>query len=575
MTVLDRRTLGRVRVWAGAKRRSAQDVGHYLVSLTGWMKTAVEVPPESPIGWRETLARIESHYQLRARNPKAWHEPDVRRDARRIAALSGGTNWQLEREAPIQVTVSAASDIRCALATIEAFRSWPAWRSAPIVLDFTGGERGPHWRILTSIPGVLVGSGATPGESVRVVAVAGSLPTPIPQRRLARGRGDGGSGGGRLLILVQSLPDLTRSSSGQDVYWFARHAAALGYEPLVVPMRPRPEDDAGRWALREVGVKVVSRRLTTEALQRALPGTLAAADVVAVFDKDLVVPARRMLEGRGARVPIVFLPLDLKRFPMQAILDADLGPELAEFGFAIPTEDHVARLTASENAAIEASDLTAVISSEELEAIRGDWPTSKVTQLPMLRSAPLWVAETTDEPRVVFVGGFNHPPNYVAVNWFLCNVWPLVVARRPGTQCEIYGADLRREWRERWVEIPGVIVRGSYEDDETPYRGDVVAVAPLRYGGGTKGKVVGAIGHGAVVVGTRFASQGLPEDMKSAITEASTADDFAEALVALLASPRERERLRRIGRAAYEQTFALGAGKEHVRRCLERLSNDA
>lgn len=564
-------TLSQLRVWAGEKRKAVQSARNYLGGAAWWMRSSLEAPPDSPIGWRETLIRIDSHYQLRVRNPKAWSESDVRRDVRRISALSVGIDMR-GAKGIVHVTVPDSADVRSTLATVEAVRSWPTTQLAPVVVHLQG-DGAAHWEILTSIPGVSLATGGTSGPPDGLALVAGALPTPgVHQIATRPGRDDQPRSARRLLILMQRLPDLTRSSSGQDVYWFARHAAAVGYEPLVMPLRPRPDDDASRWALRAAGVAVVSGRRNRKALERALPATLVGADVVAIFDKELVVPARRLAWSEGTRVPILFLPLDLKRFPMQAIIDAGLGPELAEFGFAVPTEDDLSRLVEAENAAIEGSDVTAVISSDELQALQGEWDSAKLAHLPMLRTPPRWVADASSEPRIVFVGGFNHPPNYIALQWFFRTVWPIVLAHRPHSTIEVFGADLRTEWRDRWSQLPGVHIEGPYEAEEAPYGGDVVAVAPLPYGGGTKGKVVGAIGHGAVVVGTRYASQGLPEDMRSAVSQADTSEDFAQKLLALLASGSLREEYRQRGRVAFDRSFSTAAGERSVRECLSRVT---
>jgi glycosyltransferase involved in cell wall biosynthesis len=60
-----------------------------------------------------------------------------------------------------------------------------------------------------------------------------------------------------------------------------------------------------------------------------------------------------------------------------------------------------------------------------------------------------------------------------------------------------------------------------------------VAVAPLRYGAGVKGKVVEAMRFGVPIVTTRIGAQGL-EDAIGAICATDTPEAFAENVVQLL-----------------------------------------
>lgn len=378
----------------------------------------------------------------------------------------------------------------------------------------------------------------------------------------------------RLLVLSPQVPDVKRGSGSQDMYWFSRHAADIGYEVLFIPMNPKVGDQVGRWDLRLAGVRVVGGELDSKRLESALPATLARADIVAVFDKALAVKVRQLLDEAKADHPLLlFIPLDLKQFPQRVLVERNMAAELMTFGLHVPSANYVAELAAAEFDAIRASDMTALISTAELDELATTDFADRLVHLPMLRPDLRNVGTTSDSPRLVFVGGFGHPPNYLAVGWFLEHVWPLVRQRHTEVDFEIYGADLHPEFAQRWGMVEGVVIRGPYEREHEPYVGDVIAVAPLRYGGGTKGKVVGALGHGAVVVGTKFAAEGLPRDMRQAIIVNDFAVDMADRLVELLADASLRQQLRTVGRHAYERAFSTSAGREHVLRMLTELES--
>ncbi|WP_251640103.1 hypothetical protein, partial [Staphylococcus aureus] len=77
------------------------------------------------------------------------------------------------------------------------------------------------------------------------------------------------------------------------------------------------------------------------------------------------------------------------------------------------------------------SDAVIVVSQSDKDALERLVPGCNVFEVPLLRavaSRPPRMADTRD---VVFVGGFGHPPNVDAVEWFLAEIWPLIRAASP------------------------------------------------------------------------------------------------------------------------------------------------
>ncbi len=110
---------------------------------------------------------------------------------------------------------------------------------------------------------------------------------------------------------------------------------------------------------------------------------------------------------------------------------------------------------------------------------------------------------------LLFVGGFGHPPNGDAITWFCKNVMPLVKSRIPGARLSIVGSRPSPEILA--LAQPGVDVLGFVSDERLLelYREADIAVAPLRYGAGVKGKVIEAMARGLPVVTTDVGAQGL------------------------------------------------------------------
>lgn len=138
--------------------------------------------------------------------------------------------------------------------------------------------------------------------------------------------------------------------------------------------------------------------------------------------------------------------------------------------------------------------------------------------------------------RVMFVGGFRHSPNRDAVLWFMGDVWPSIVRAEPEAKLDIVGsfppAEIQR-FAGGNVSVTGAI---SAEALDHHYRAASVAIAPLRYGAGLKGKVLEALSYGVPLVCTNVAMQGITPAAKIAeVSDDRT--EFAAMVIERLRNP--------------------------------------
>ena len=112
---------------------------------------------------------------------------------------------------------------------------------------------------------------------------------------------------------------------------------------------------------------------------------------------------------------------------------------------------------------------------------------------------------------ILFVGGFAHAPNEDAAIWFATRVWPLVRAHHPDYRLCLVGADPGDAVAA--LARADVLVTGYIPEEELAayYASARVAVAPLRFGAGMKGKVLEAMRYGVPCVATTFGAQGFTD----------------------------------------------------------------
>jgi glycosyltransferase involved in cell wall biosynthesis len=130
---------------------------------------------------------------------------------------------------------------------------------------------------------------------------------------------------------------------------------------------------------------------------------------------------------------------------------------------------------------------------------------------------------------MLFVVG-SHPPNVDALVWFATEVLPLVRAARPQARLNVVGSTSSPEIARLGSE--SIILKGRLSDEDLAklYATVGVAVIPLRFGGGVKGKTIEALFHATPFVATAVGMQGLfPKEPIGYVADEPKA--FAEAVI--------------------------------------------
>ncbi len=158
------------------------------------------------------------------------------------------------------------------------------------------------------------------------------------------------------------------------------------------------------------------------------------------------------------------------------------------------------------------------------------------------------------EPRLVFVGAFQHLPNVEAMLYFCREILPLVRAQVPEAELTIAGSKPPEEVLAL-AEISGVEVTGFVPDIRPLMAAGSVYIVPLRLGVGIRGKILEAWGMAMAVVATSVACAGLRYENGRNVLVADTPEQFAADIVTLLKNPELRLRLGTEGRRVAEQYY--------------------
>lgn len=165
-----------------------------------------------------------------------------------------------------------------------------------------------------------------------------------------------------------------------------------------------------------------------------------------------------------------------------------------------------------------------------------------------------------------FVANLQHRPNLDAVELWRGEIGPLLAKMLPGVVLSVVGFD--PEGRGSSLEAPGIRYAGWVPDTLPVLHSSRIAVAPLRYGAGMKGKILEAMAAGLPVVTTPVGAEGIGIVGGEHALVAEGAGAFADAVARLYTDEVLWERLRDAGRSLVKQHFGTDRMSELVPELL-------
>ncbi|MBV9892157.1 MAG: TIGR03087 family PEP-CTERM/XrtA system glycosyltransferase, partial [Rhizobacter sp.] len=180
-----------------------------------------------------------------------------------------------------------------------------------------------------------------------------------------------------------------------------------------------------------------------------------------------------------------------------------------------------------------------------------------------------------DPDTISFIGRMDYYPNQECMSRFCDQVWPILRARRPNLKLLIVGADPSPAIRALG-ERPGVTVTGSVPDVRPFVRKSAAMVAPLAIARGTQNKILEAMAMGVPVVTSRVAAGGVDAEPGVHFLVADSPSEQTDAIMALIESASDRQRLAHAGRSRVLSHHAWASSMKRldgiVERCLRTFS---
>ena len=279
-------------------------------------------------------------------------------------------------------------------------------------------------------------------------------------------------------------------------------------------------------------------------------------DIVMVCRHYIASPLTKTLRKHAPQAQLWFDTVDLHYLREQRLATLEGSPQIAKVA---------ARTRLQELQVIREFDLSLVVSPIEKKILIDEVPGKVIEVLSNIHEPISQTRGYSEREGLLFIGGFQHPPNVDAVLWFVSEVWPLIRQQQPTMQLRVVGSKTPEKIQS--LAGNGVEILGYVEDVSPLLANSRISIAPLRYGAGVKGKINQAMAHGLPVVATTAAVEGMDLHDGDEVLIADSPSTFAEQILRLDGDSTLWGKLAEGGKANIREHFS----RDHARNTLSRL----
>lgn len=355
-----------------------------------------------------------------------------------------------------------------------------------------------------------------------------------------------------ILVISNSLPQSDRASG--DLRFFSILRILTTQVAVTIVLR-----NLGNWR-NSVRDHARYESMLTEAGVSIYEGSIHSALGASVYDIvffEFYHPAREFmamarLMQPDARIVVDSVDVHYNRLQTKARLSGEVGDEST-----------ASKVRIEELACYSQADLVIAVSEEDRNVINLELPDCPISVVPNVHEIPPYIAiDKRNMGELLFIGNFVHTPNIDAMIYFVGEVMPMIRRHLSGVTLTIIGNKPPDEILNLANDDIKVL---GYVPNIAPYlQSAYLSIAPLRYGGGIKGKVGEAMSYGLPVVTTSFGIEGFDLIPGQHAIAAETPEAMTEAISRLMTDPALYESVSRNGYELIKQRFSPQRTAERI-----------
>ncbi len=362
---------------------------------------------------------------------------------------------------------------------------------------------------------------------------------------------------GRALFIDHRTPQPDNDAGSYALIQEMKLVQALGYK---VTFLPQNLGYMGKYTdeLNRMGIETLYAPFYFS-LHEVLERRGSEFDVVYVTRYTVAQQVFELVRRHAARAKILFCNADL-----HFLRELRLGmahKDNALIDKAMKTRDEELAIMRQADVTLSYNEVEhAVIASHNLN-------NSTVAKAPWVVETSETVAPFEERKGLAFLGGFNHPPNNEAVEYFVAFVMPILRRSMPGVRFHIYGSAMTDRLKK--LERDDVICAGYVQNLADVFQKHRVFVAPLQTGAGIKGKVLAAMAAGIPSVLSSIAAEGTNARDEYDCLIAQSPDDWARSITRLYGDPELWKKVSDASRAFAKKEYSFEKGVRLMRDAFE------
>ncbi|MEW6196624.1 MAG: glycosyltransferase family 4 protein [Bacteroidota bacterium] len=202
-------------------------------------------------------------------------------------------------------------------------------------------------------------------------------------------------------------------------------------------------------------------------------------------------------------------------------------------------------------------DRVIMMNGEDSRGLQSLNPYIKCSVIPLGVEKELLSLKNSEEEKlsIAHIGSLNWYPNLDGFLWFVDNIFPSIVDKKPGAKLYIYGSDLPKKIRIREDVRNNIIVKGFVGDVWNELANKALVVIPLRIGSGIRVKILELLAAGKFVVTTSIGKEGIPAINKKELLIADNEMDFVKDILDCFDHKYNTQEITSNGRKLVEENY--------------------
>ena len=227
------------------------------------------------------------------------------------------------------------------------------------------------------------------------------------------------------------------------------------------------------------------------------------------------------------------------------------------------------KVKAEELSTYAKSDVVIGISQVEAALLKKESPGLRVEVIPLIYAMqPFPQRQRLTTRDVVYIAHFDHEANVDGILHFCTHVLPVIRQKLPDVRLRIVGHSPPAEVKA--LSGPNVEVLGFVPDIAEIYQSSDVAIAPMRFGGGLKGKIAEAMSFGLPVVTNSACLVGFGLSPGMNVLVGDDPGAFADAVVSVLTDKALYQKISENGWQFIKANFSEEVVATKLKQLIER-----